>query len=367
MNITETNQITVLPGDGIGPEVTGVALKILKEACIKHGYAVEAQEMPFGGVSLEQFDTPLTEETLEACQNSSAVLLGAIGDPEWDNQPNDKRPETGLLQLRKSLNLYANLRPIKIYEPLIDGSTLKADVIRDVDIMIIRELTGGLYFGYAYRKAGEFAQNTMKYERHEVHRIAKTAFEIAEKRGKKVCSVDKANVLETSRLWRKTVSDYGDNHSNITLQHMLVDNCAMQLVRDPSQFDVVLTSNMFGDILSDEASMMTGSIGMLPSASLGDDNMLFEPVHGSAPDIAGEGKANPVAAVASAAMLCRHAFGLDEAAKEIEEAIITTLSAGLRTADIYTGSPDEMLVNTSEMGAEIQGHLQTTPQKEPVL
>jgi 3-isopropylmalate dehydrogenase len=367
MNPTETKQITVLPGDGIGPEVTREALKILKIACEKHGCAVEAQEMPFGGVSLEQFDTPLTEETLEVCQNSSAVLLGAIGDPKWDNQPNDKRPETGLLQLRKSLSLYANLRPIKIYEPLIDGSTLKADVIRDVDIMIIRELTGGLYFGYAYHKEEEFAQNTMKYERHEVTRIAETAFNIAEKRGKKLCSVDKANVLETSRLWRKTVNDCADNHLDITLQHMLVDNCAMQLVRNPSQFDVILTANMFGDILSDEASMMTGSIGMLPSASLGEENMLFEPVHGSAPDITGEGKANPVAAVASAAMLSRHAFGLEEAAKEIEQAITSTLSAGFRTADIYTEAPDETLVNTSEMGTEIQGHLRTTPQREPVL
>jgi 3-isopropylmalate dehydrogenase len=366
MSTKTTKKIVALPGDGIGPEVTQEALKVLKAACTNYGYEIDVQEMPFGGASLDQFGTPLTQETLEACQNASAVLLGAVGDPKWNNHSPDKRPEAGLLGLRKSLELYANLRPIKVYEPLIDASTLKAEIIRDVDITIVRELTGGLYFGDVQREDGEYALNTMKYENHEVLRIAKMAFEIAEKSGKKVCSVDKANVLETSRFWREIVTDYAENHPVIPLQHILVDNCAMQLVRNPAQFDVIVTANMFGDILSDEASMLTGSIGMLPSASLGDDNMLFEPVHGSAPDIAGEGKANPVAAIASAAMLCRHAFDLEEAAQEIEDAIAAALSAGLRTADIYTSSPNETLVSTSEMGAEIQSHLKRVSQEESV-
>ncbi len=367
MSIKTSKKIVALPGDGIGPEVTREALKVLKAACANHGYEINVQEMPFGGASLEKFGSPLTDETLEACQNASAVLLGAIGDPKWDDQPADKRPETGLLGLRKALELYANLRPIKIYDPLIDASTLKAEIIRDVDIMIVRELTGGLYFGDVHREDGKYALNTMKYEHHEVLRIAKMAFNIAEKSRKKVCSVDKANVLETSRFWREIVTDYAENHPHIPLRHILVDNCAMQLVRNPAQFDVIVTANMFGDILSDEASMLTGSIGMLPSASLGNRNMLFEPVHGSAPDIAGEGKANPVAAIASAAMLCRHAFDLEEAALEIEEAIAAALSTGFRTADIYTGSPNEALVTTSEMGAEIQSHLKAASEEETVL
>jgi 3-isopropylmalate dehydrogenase len=302
MNIKATKNIVTLPGDGIGPEVTHAALNILKSVCSNYGYEIDHVEKPFGGASIDQTGEPLTDDTLKACREADAILLGAIGGPKWDDQPKEKRPEAGLLGIRKRLGLYANLRPIRIYEPLIDASTLKATVIRDVDIMIIRELTGGLYFGEAGARENS-AFDTMQYERQEVLRIAQTAFEIAEKRQKNVCSVDKANVLDTSRFWRNIVQNYGENHSNIGLQHMLVDNCAMQLVRNPAQFDVILTSNMFGDILSDEASMLTGSIGMLPSASLGDEAMLFEPVHGSAPDIAGQNKANPIAAIASAAML----------------------------------------------------------------
>lgn len=362
-----TKNIVALPGDGIGPEVTHEAIKVLKAVCKNHGTELKIQKMPFGGVSLDRFNKPLTDRTLEACENSDAVLLGAVGAPKWKNAPTDKRPEAGLLGLRKSLELYANLRPIKIYEPMIDASTLKADVLRDVDIMIVRELTGGIYFGFSHiDEKEEFAFNTMKYNHHEVERIADIAFGLAEKRKKTVRSVDKANVLDTSRFWRKIISERASNHPNIALQHILVDNCAMQLVRNPAQFDVIVTSNMFGDILSDEASMLTGSIGMLPSASLGDENKLFEPVHGSAPDIAGEGKANPVAAIASAAMLCRHALDMEEAALEIEEAITMTLNDGFRTPDIYSDSQDETLVNTGEMGSAILNRLETEVQKEAI-
>ena len=361
--------IVSLPGDGIGPEVTAVAIDILKTACEQHGVQINVQEQPFGGASLEQFNEPLTSETLEACQQADAVLLGAVGDPKWDDQPKDKRPEAGLLGIRKELGLFANLRPINIYEPLIDASSLKAEVIRDVDIMIVRELTGGIYFGERSEgtgKNGAFAADTMQYDEQEIRRIAKIAFETAAKRRGTVCSVDKANVLDTSRLWRKTVSEYGSHQSDITLQHMLVDNCAMQLVRNPAQFDVILTSNMFGDILSDEASMITGSIGMLPSASLGESAGLFEPVHGSAPDIAGEGKANPIAAIASGALLCRYTFELEEAALQIETAISATLEAGLRTADIYSNAPDEQLVNTADMGSAIIENLTYTQKHEKI-
>jgi 3-isopropylmalate dehydrogenase len=360
--------IVSLPGDGIGPEVTAVAVDVLKKVCRQYDVEIKVKEHPFGGASLEQYGEPLRSKTLKACRKADAVLLGAVGDPKWDDQPGHKRPEAGLLSIRKELGLFANLRPIKIYDPLIDASTLKAEVIRNVDIMIVRELTGGIYFGEPRRtgesEKGEFAIDTMQYDEQEIRRITKTAFETAAKRGNRVCSVDKANVLDTSRLWRKTVIEYAAEHSDVRLEHMLVDNCAMQLVRDPTQFDVILTSNMFGDILSDEASMLTGSIGMLPSASLGENGGLFEPVHGSAPDIAGKGKANPIAAIASAALLCRYAFDMEEAALQIEAAITSTLQAGLRTADIYSNVSGEELVNTSEMGAAVMSHLNTNQESE---
>jgi 3-isopropylmalate dehydrogenase len=365
MSDKNVKKIVTLPGDGIGPEVTREALKILQAVCKNYGCEIEVEEKLFGSASLDEFGTPLTNDTVEACREASAVLLGAVGDPKWNDHPPDKRPEAGLLGLRKSLQLYANLRPIRIYESLIEASTFKAEAIRDVDIMIVRELTGGLYFGDS-GEGEDSAFDTMEYERHEIQRIARTAFEIAQKRQKSVCSVDKANVLDTSRFWRKVVSDSATEYPDITLQHMLVDNCAMQLVRNPAQFDTMVTSNMFGDILSDEASMLTGSIGMLPSASLGDKAMLFEPVHGSAPDIAGQGKANPVAAIASAAMLCRHALNLDEAALEVEEAITATLAAGVRTADIYTGAPNETLADTVEVGSSILKHLNVNSQQKIV-
>lgn len=356
-----TKEIVTLPGDGIGPEVTQEAVSILKAICLRHGYKLRVREFPFGGKSIEKYGTPLTSQTMEACRNVPAVLLGAVGDPKWDDQPKEKRPETGLLQLRKELDLYANLRPIKVYPPLIDASSLKSDIIRDVDILIVRELTGGIYFGLPRftRKTddGEYAVDTMEYHTSEIRRIAIKGFELAEKRGSNLCSVDKANVLDTSRLWRKTVTECSKQWKNVDLRHMLVDNCAMQLIRYPSQFDVILTSNMFGDILSDEASMITGSIGMLPSASLGDHAALFEPVHGSAPDIAGQDLANPIAAIASVAMLCRYALDLEEAAVEIEDAIQATLADGFRTSDIYTRSSKQYQVSTSEMGSAILKHL----------
>jgi 3-isopropylmalate dehydrogenase len=319
------------------------------------------RELPFGGASLERYGTPLTKETLDACRSTPAILLGAVGDPRWDDFPKDRRPEAGLLRLRKELDLYANLRPIKVYPALIGASSLKSEVIREVDILIVRELTGGIYFGQprftTTTDTGEYAVDTMEYHTAEILRIAEKALEMAGQRRGNLCSVDKANVLDTSRLWRNTVSECARQWGNVHLRHMLVDNCAMQLIRQPGQFDVIVTSNMFGDILSDEASMITGSIGMLPSASLGETTALFEPVHGSAPDIAGQDQANPIAAIASVAMLCRYALDLEDAACEIEEAIDATLADGFRTADIYTRSPKEYLVNTSEMGSAILKHL----------
>ncbi len=366
-----TKEIIALPGDGIGPEVTREAISILQAVCHRHGYKLKVREFPFGGKSIEKHGIPLTEETLEACKNASAVLLGAVGDPKWDNHPKETRPEAGLLQIRKELDLYANLRPVKIYSALVGASNLKREVIEGVDILIVRELTGGIYFGLprfiTTKDDGEYAVDTMEYHSSEIYRIAVKAFEMASNRRGGLCSVDKANVLDTSRLWRKTVTEYSSQWKDVSLSHMLVDNCAMQLIRNPAQFDVILTSNMFGDILSDEASMLTGSIGMLPSASLGESTALFEPVHGSAPDIAGQGKANPIAAIASAAMLCRYALDLEETAQEIEEAIDTALEEGFRTPDIYTQSPEEHLVSTSEMGSAIMKHLNPNLQPGTLL
>lgn len=356
-----TKEIVVLPGDGIGPEVTREAVSILQTICKRHGYQLKTSSFPVGGASIDRFGRPLTGQTLEACKNAPAVLLGAVGGSKWDNQPKDRRPESALLQLRKELDLFANLRPVKVYEPLINTSTLKNEVVEDVDILIVRELTGGIYFGRPrlteQTDDGERAVDTMEYSTHEISRITHKAFEMATKRQKKVTSVDKANILDTSRLWRKTVEDCAVQWPEVTLEHMLVDNCAMQLVRYPRRFDMILTENMFGDILSDEAAMITGSIGMLPSASIGNDYAMYEPVHGSAPDIAGQDKANPLAAIASVAMLCRYSLNMEEAAQEIEEAILATLEDGFRTQDIYTKLPREYLVSTSEMGSAILKHL----------
>lgn len=357
----KTKEVVVLPGDGIGPEVTAEAVNVLQTVCKRHGHKLKIRTFPVGGASIDRYGRPLTDKTLQACKNSDAVLLGAVGGSKWDGQPKDKRPEAALLGLRKELDLYANLRPIKTYKSLIHASPLKRNIVQGVDIMIVRELTGGIYFGrprlIEQTESGERAVDTKVYTTEEIERVAHIAFETATARNRKVTSVDKANVLDSSRLWRKTVKESAKQWPEIALEHMLVDNCAMQLIRNPKQFDVILTGNMFGDILSDEASMITGSIGMLPSASIGKDYAMYEPVHGSAPDIAGESKANPLAAIASAALMCCYSLNMPEAAQEIEEAIQSTLNDGFRTADIYSQPSKEYLVSTSEMGSAILKHL----------
>ncbi|MDT3698982.1 MAG: 3-isopropylmalate dehydrogenase [Thermincola sp.] len=348
-------KIAVLPGDGIGVEIVPEAVKVLKVIGQKYGHSFEFTEGKIGGSAIDAVGVPLPEETLKLCHSSDAVLLGAIGGPKWDTLPVHLRPEAGaLLPLRKALGLYANLRPATLYDALLDASTLKREVIEGTDIMVIRELTGGLYFGEKKREktaAGQVAVDTLVYSTEEIERIARLGFEIAMKRKKVLHSIDKANVLESSRLWRETVTALAAEYPEVELIHMYVDNCAMQLVRWPKQFDVIVTENMFGDILTDQASMLTGSIGMLPSASLGGKVGLFEPSHGSAPDIAGQQKANPLATILSAAMMLRYAFDLNDEAKVIEDAVVKVLDLGYRTPDIMEdgGKP----VNTAEMGDRV--------------
>jgi 3-isopropylmalate dehydrogenase len=361
--------IVTLPGDGIGPEVTEVAVAVLKETCLAYDVEINTIERNFGGIGYDRDGEPVTEETLELCKKYNFVLLGAVGGPKWDDLASDKRPEAALLKLRKELGVYANLRPIQVYPSLAGASTLKKEVISGTDILIMRELTGGIYFGEPRKTSEEngdpFSVDTMKYSRSEVQRIARKAFEAARLRDKRVLSVDKANVLESSRMWRKSVIEVSEEYPDIELSHMLVDNCAMQLVRDPKQFDVMVTGNLFGDILSDEAAMLTGSIGMLPSASLGETNGVYEPVHGSAPDIAGKNKANPLAAVASAALLCRYSLGMEDAAKKIESAIETVLKEGYRTADLFRDEPGTKSIGTKMMGEQLlkvlRLEIKTTP------
>ena len=346
-------EIVVLPGDGIGPEVTKVAVDVLQEVCNQFDVELSVTELPFGGTCYERYGSPVTDEILDECTKTKVVLLGAVGGPQWDDLNADKRPEAALLKLRKTLGVYANLRPINVYPSLAGASTLKGEVIEGTDILIVRELTGGIYFGqprFTSEENGDpFSVDTMKYSRSEVQRVSRVAFEAARLRNGKVCSVDKANVLESSRMWRKSVIELAGKYPDVELSHMLVDNCAMQIIRDPKQFDVMVTGNLFGDILSDAASMLTGSLGMLPSASIGGKNGLYEPVHGSAPDIAGQGVANPLAAVASAALLCRYSLNMESAAKKIETAIQSLLQNGLRTADLYTDEEGTRLVNTNEV------------------
>ena len=341
--------IAVVKGDGIGPEVVDEALKVLNRVAEKWGHKFNYEFVLAGGAAMDEFGDPLPKETLETCKRSHAVILGALGGPKWDNPANGRRPETGLLELRGGLGLFANLRPAILYDPLKEACPLKDSIIEGgLDILIVRELTGGIYFGEK-GKGEDFAFDTEKYTKKEVDRIAKVAFDIALKRGKKLCSVDKANVLESSRFWRKCVLGVSEEYKGVELSHMYVDNAAMQLVRNPRQFDVIVTSNMFGDILSDEASMITGSIGMLPSASLGEDNRgMYEPIHGSAPDIAGQGIANPLATILSISMMLKYSFSLLEEAKEIEDAVLKVLEQGYRTKDIM--SEGMTLVSTSEMG-----------------
>lgn len=349
--------IVVLPGDGIGPEVTRVAVDVLQAACKQVDAKITTTELPFGGTCYDQYGEPVTDAILEECKNNKFVLLGAVGGQKWDDLPTDKRPEAALLKLRKELGVYANLRPIKVYPALSGASALKEEVISGTDILILRELTGGIYFGQPRLTSEEdgdpFSLDTMKYSRSEIQRLGRKAFEAARLRNKRVCSVDKANVLESSRMWRKSVIEISEEYPDVELTHMLVDNCAMQLIRNPKQFDVMVTGNLFGDILSDEAAMLTGSIGMLPSASLGDGNGLYEPVHGSAPDIAGQGVANPLAAVASAALLCRYSLNLEEAARNIESAVDALLQEGYRTPDLFNDEPGTTKAGTEEVSSRL--------------
>ncbi len=345
--------IAVVPGDGIGPEVIGEALKVLKAIGEKYGHEFECSEVLAGGAAIDACGECLPKATLDVCKNSDAVLLGAVGGPKWDNVPGDQRPERALLGLRKELNLYANLRPAVVFQELKDASPLKSEIIGSgLDILIVRELTGGIYFG-KHETTEDAAYDIEYYSISEIQRIARTAFDMAMKRNKRVTSVDKANVLDSSRLWRKVVTDVSNDYPEVKLDHMYVDNAAMQLIRDPGHFDVLVTSNMFGDILSDEASQITGSIGMLPSASLTEGNFgMYEPVHGSAPDIAGTGKANPLATILSVAMMLRYTLGLGKEADEIEKAVDDFLKAGYRTADILAGS--DKALTTGQVGDLIE-------------
>lgn len=345
-------KVTLLKGDGIGPEIVDEAVKVLNAAGEKYDFSIEYTEALLGGAAIDATGCPLPEETVTACKQSDAVFLGAVGGYKWDTLPGNQRPEAGLLGIRAALGLYANLRPATIFPALRSASPLKSEIIGDaLDIMVVRELTGGIYFGERGRKTVDgqpAAFDTEMYTVPEIRRIAQKAFEVAMKRNKKVTSVDKANVLESSRLWRETVLEVAKAYPEVELNHLYVDNAAMQLVRNPGQFDVIVTSNIFGDILSDEASMISGSIGMLASASLGEGSFgLYEPIHGSAPDIAGTGSANPLATILSAGMMLRYSFGLGEAADAITAAVESVLDTA-RTADIY--EPGFKKVTCSEMG-----------------
>ena len=345
-------RIAVLKGDGIGPEIVEQAQKVLDKAGEKFGFAVKYQEALLGGCAIDATGVPLPQETVDICKSADATLLGAVGGPQWDNQPGNNRPEKGLLGIRSALGLFANLRPAVIFEPLREASPLKPEIIGGgIDVLVVRELTGGIYFGERGRceeNGAQAAYDTEKYSVPEIERIARVAFEMARKRNHKLCSVDKANVLESSRLWRETVIRVGQEYPDVELNHLYVDNCAMQLVRDPGQFDVIVTSNMFGDILSDEASMISGSIGMLASASLnGSKNGLYEPIHGSAPDIAGQNIANPLATILSVGMMLKYSLEQPEAAQAIDDAVAKALTLA-RTPDIWVEGMDK--VSCTQMG-----------------
>jgi 3-isopropylmalate dehydrogenase len=346
-------KITLLPGDGIGPEVTKEGVKVLNAVAEKFGHNFEFTSALIGGIAIDETGNPLPDETIAACETADAVLLGAVGGPKWDNPTASVRPEQGLLKIRKSLKLFANIRPVKIYPALAESSTLKPEIISNVDMIIIRELTGGLYFGQPQGRQdtenGRAAVDTMYYTEQEIERLVRVGFELAKDRRKKLTSVDKANVLASSRLWREVAHEVRRDYPDVEYEDILVDACAMHLIRRPGDFDVIVTENMFGDILSDEASMLAGSMGMLPSASLADGAKgLYEPIHGSAPDIAGQGVANPLAMILSAAMLIRTSLGLHEEADAIERMVDTFLAEGYRTRDLaYQG---EKFLSTVEVG-----------------
>ena len=349
-------KVVLLSGDGIGPEISEVSKKVLKKLSIKHNFEIEINEQLFGGIAYEKHGLPAPKETLDQCKRSDAVLLACVGDMKYDSLQRELRPESGLLKLRSELDLFANIRPVKIRKALIDSSTLKKEIIENVDLVVVRELISGIYFG---KPRGHItnteipkAFNTMVYDFSEIKRITEIAIKIAKQRNKKICSVDKSNVLEVSQLWRETVFNVMSKETGLSLSNMYVDNAAMQLVRDPSQFDVILTSNLFGDILSDLAAMLTGSIGMLPSASLNNSGPgVFEPVHGSAPDIAGKDLANPIAMLLSASMMLEIGLKEKDAAENIENAIDTVLSKGFRTVDLDNGCCE--VLSCSEIGEKI--------------
>ena len=351
-----TSKILLLPGDGIGPEVVAAASTVLRAVASRFGHHFELTEAIIGAAALRQGLPPLPDATLAAARSADAILLGAVGDPEFDRGPSSGRPEAALLGVRKALGLYANLRPARTYKGLETAGPLKPEVLAGTDMLVVRELTGGLYYGEprGIEADGSAAYNTMRYSKMEIERIARHAFEAARGRRRRVTSVDKANVLETSRLWRSVVTEVAAGYADVALDHMLVDSCAMRIAFAPASFDVIVTENMFGDILSDEAGAIVGSLGLLPSASLGEGTGLFEPVHGSAPDIAGRNVANPLGAIASAAMLLRHALKLETEARAIETAVERTLQDGVRTVDLAQGGAS---VGTREMGQAVVGRL----------
>lgn len=353
-------KVLVLPGDGIGPEITAQAVRVLNAMNDKHNLGIETENALIGGIAYDTTGQPLPDETLEKALKADAVLLGAVGDTKYDALPRNVRPEQGLLAIRKGLNLFANLRPAHVFKELAHASSLKEELVSGLDILIVRELTGDIYFGHPrgieVRNGEKVGFNTMLYSESEIRRIAHVAFQAAQARDKRVCSIDKMNVLETTQLWRDVVTEVAKEYPDVTLSHMLVDNAAMQLVRAPKQFDVMLTGNIFGDILSDEAAMLTGSIGMLPSASLDQNNKgLYEPSHGSAPDIAGQNKANPLATIMSVSMMFKYTFARPDIAKEIDDAIERVLAKGIRTGDI--AQQDSTIVGCQEMGDAVIAEL----------
>ncbi|MBB6454127.1 3-isopropylmalate dehydrogenase [Salirhabdus euzebyi] len=360
--------IVLLPGDGIGQEVMDAARAILEAVSDQFGHSFTYQTADIGGVAVDLHGTPLPEDTVRACKKADAILLGAVGGPKWDQLPSHLRPEKGLLGIRKELGLFANLRPIKGFSQLLHASPLKEEVVKGSDLLIVRELTGGLYFGTPSERSedGQSVVDTLSYERKEIERIVEKAFQSARLRRKHLTSVDKANVLESSKLWREVVEEKKKDYPDVIVQHLLVDAAAMKLVTNPSQFDVIVTENMFGDILSDEASVLTGSLGMLPSASLREDGVgLYEPVHGSAPDIAGKAVANPLAMILSAALMLRYSFGLEEEACAIEEAVEETLKYGYHTADLHI--VDGQRVGTKEMTRLVAEAISSQSATESIL
>jgi 3-isopropylmalate dehydrogenase len=352
-------KIAVLPGDGIGPEVTNEAVRVLEAVAQASGHELKLSYEKIGGAALREYHDPLPDKTLQACLSSDAVLLGAVGDPAFDNHPMNERPEAGLLKIRRELGAFANLRPARLFPALVDSSPLRPEVIENTDILIVRELLGGLYFGEPRqiedRDGSRVAINTMRYSEPEIERIARVAFELARSRRSKVTSVDKANVLECSRLWRETVTRVAEDYRDVALEHIYIDSCSMALVARPGSFDVMLTENMFGDILSDEAGAVVGSLGLLASASVGGRAGLYEPVHGSAPDIADQGIANPLGAILSAAMMLRYSFQLEREAARIEQAVERAMAAGYRTKDLARHG--DLAITTAEMGNRVIAHL----------